>query len=125
MGFGFGKKKKNISSDTTPAAADIKTTLDEDGNVEIVSKNFKMKPTQKLAEQPSSEGNIWICWGCGQPTDQDICPVCGKRSAQSNNTHTQGAVKNRIQFFRSPFLLYCNAVTAHRLHLFSLHSAKM
>ena len=54
MGFGFGKKKKNISSDTTPAAADIKTTLDEDGNVEIVSKNFKMKPTQKLAEQPSS-----------------------------------------------------------------------
>ena len=40
MGFGFGKKKKNISSDTTPAAADIKTTLDEDGNVEIVSKNF-------------------------------------------------------------------------------------
>ena len=57
MGFGFGKKKKNISSDTTPAAADIKTTLDEDGNVEIVSKNFKMKPTQKLAEQPSSEGD--------------------------------------------------------------------
>ena len=45
MGFGFGKKKKNISSDTTPAAADIKTTLDEDGNVEIVSKNFKMKRT--------------------------------------------------------------------------------
>ena len=29
MGFGFGKKKKNISSDTTPAAADIKTTLDD------------------------------------------------------------------------------------------------
>ena len=73
MGFGFGKKKKNISSDTTPAAADIKTTLDEDGNVEIVSKNFK------LAEQPSSEGDTWICWGCGQPTDQDICPVCGKK----------------------------------------------
>ena len=79
MGFGFGKKKKNISSDTTPAAADIKTTLDEDDNVEIVSKNFKMKPTQKLAEQPSSEGDTWICWGCGQPTDQDICPVCGKK----------------------------------------------
>ena len=53
--------------------------LDEDGNVEIVSKNFKMKPTQKLAEQPSSEGDTWICWGCGQPTDQDICPVCGKK----------------------------------------------
>ena len=52
---------------------------DEDGNVEIVSKNFKMKPTQKLAEQPSSEGDTWICWGCGQPTDQDICPVCGKK----------------------------------------------
>ena len=79
MGFGFGKKKKNISSDTTPAAADIKTTLDEDGNVEIVSKNFKMKPTQKLAEQPSREGDTWICWAV--------------RNAQSNNTHTQGAVK--------------------------------
>ena len=37
MGFGFGKKKKNISSDTTPAAADIKTTLDEDGNVEGIT----------------------------------------------------------------------------------------
>ena len=61
MGFGFGKKKKNISSDKAPAAADIKTTLDEDGNVEIVSKNFKMKPDSRTL--PSALPMIWtnIC----------------------------------------------------------------
>ena len=86
MGFGFGKKKKNISSDTTPAAADIKTTLDEDGNVEIVSKNFKMKPTQKLAEQPSSEGDTWICWDADSLRIR-ISVLSAVRNAQSNNTH--------------------------------------
>ena len=89
MGFGFGKKKKNISSDTTPAAADIKTTLDEDGNVEIVSKNFKMKPTQKLAEQPSSDGTL------GSAGDADslrirISVLSAVRNAQSNNNTHKG-----------------------------------
>lgn len=41
MGFGFGKKKKNISSDTTPAAADIKTTLDEDGKWRLFPKTSR------------------------------------------------------------------------------------
>jgi len=112
MGFGFGKNEEKVFHRTQlPPPQIIKTTLDEDGNVEIVSKNFKMKPTQKLEEQPSSEGDTWICWGCGQPTDQDICPVCGKKTHKVT-THThQGAVKkSRLSFFAALFSLYCNAV---------------
>ena len=80
MGFGFGKKKKKLRQSGDTAATDITTKLDADGNVEIISKNFKMKPIQKSAEQTGgSDTTTWICWGCGQPTDQDICPVCGKK----------------------------------------------
>lgn len=78
MGFGFGKKKKGKSDDVTPLNG-MQTKMDEDGNVEIVSKNFKMKPTQKPASETEDKGDTWICWGCGQPTNQDICPVCGKK----------------------------------------------
>lgn len=78
MGFGFGKKRKNRQTEDT-SVSDMQTKLDESGNVEIVSKNFKMKPTQKLTDDTKSSGDTWICWGCGQPTDQDICPVCGKK----------------------------------------------
>ena len=60
MGFGFGKKKKGKSDDVAPL-------------------NFKMKPTQKPAPETEGKGDTWICWGCGQPTNQDICPVCGKK----------------------------------------------
>lgn len=78
MGFGFGKKKKGKSDDVTPLNG-MQTKMGEDGNVEIVSKNFKMKPTQKPASETEDNGDTWICWGCGQPTNQDICPVCGKK----------------------------------------------
>ena len=78
MGFGFGKKKKAKPADDA-ALSGMQTTLDEDGNVEIVSKNFKMKPTQKPSTDTESSGSTWICWGCGQPTSQDVCPVCGKK----------------------------------------------
>ena len=92
MGFGFGKKKKNISSDTTPAAADIKTTLDEDGNVEIVSKNFKMKRHKSWRSNHPVKGTL------GSAGDADslrirISVLSAVRNAQSNNSHTQGAVK--------------------------------
>ncbi len=78
MGFGFGKKKKGKSDDVTPLNG-MQTKMGEDGNVEIVSKNFKMKPTQKPASETEDKSDTWICWGCGQPTNQDICPVCGKK----------------------------------------------
>ena len=61
MGFGFGKKKKNISSDTTPAAADIKTTLGSAGDAD----SLRIR----------------------------ISVLSAVRNAQSNNSHTQGAVK--------------------------------
>lgn len=78
MGFGFGKKKKNKPAEDSGMSG-IQTTLDENGNVEIVSKNFKMKPTQKPSEETTETGCTWICWGCGQPTDLDVCPICGKK----------------------------------------------
>lgn len=78
MGFGFGKKKKNKPAEDSGMSG-IQTTLDENGNVEIVSKNFKMKPTQKPSEETTETGYTWICWGCGQPTDHDVCPICGKK----------------------------------------------
>ncbi len=78
MGFGFGKKKKTKPAEDA-ALSGMQTKLDEDGNVEIVSKNFKMKPTQKLSTDAESSSDTWICWGCGQPTNQDVCPVCGKK----------------------------------------------
>lgn len=78
MGFGFSKRKRSRTA-AEAAATDMTTTLDESGNMEIVSKNFKMKATQKPADDAGSSGDTWICWGCGQPTGQDICPVCGKK----------------------------------------------
>lgn len=78
MEFGFGKKKKSKPAEDA-TLTDMQTTLDENGNVEIVSKNFKMKPTQKTSEGTTETGDTWICWGCGQPTSQDVCPVCGKK----------------------------------------------
>lgn len=81
MGFGFNRKRKGKAA-VEVAAADVMSTTDKDGNVEIVSKNFKMKTTQKPAEDTDSNGETWICWGCGQPTDKDICPVCGKKKTK-------------------------------------------
>ena len=40
MGFGFGKKKKSKPAEDA-TLTDMQTTLDENGNVEIVSKNFR------------------------------------------------------------------------------------
>lgn len=81
MGFGFNRKKREKAS-VEAAAADMTTTTDKDGNVEIVSKNFKMKATQKPSSGDAEAGDTWICWGCGQPTNQDICPVCGKKKTK-------------------------------------------
>lgn len=81
MGFGFNRKKKGKGTSEV-AAADMLATTDKDGNVEIVSKNFKMKATQKPAIGTDSTGETWICWGCGQPTSQDVCPVCGKKKTK-------------------------------------------
>ena len=78
MGFGFGKKRKSKPAEDATLTG-MQTTLDENGNVEIVSKNFKMKPTQKASDGTTETGDTWICWGCGQPTSQDVCPVCGKK----------------------------------------------
>jgi rubrerythrin len=79
MVFGFNKlnkKKKTVAStDSTGMVA----TTDEDGNVEFVSKNFKMKATPKPENSSSTDGDTWICWGCGQATSLDVCPVCGKK----------------------------------------------
>lgn len=78
MGFGFNKKKKKKSSENSCTSA-VRTTLDKAGNVEIISKNFKMKATQKSDESSEEAGDSWVCWGCGQSTTKDICPVCGKK----------------------------------------------
>lgn len=81
MGFGFNRCKKSKAADRS-AASNVTTTFDQSGNVEIVSKNFKMKTTQKADEDAEPAGSTWICWGCGQPTSQDICPVCGKKKTK-------------------------------------------
>lgn len=78
MAFGFGKKNKKNNA-RNASSSNLSNTLDESGTVEIVSKNFKMVPTQKLCTPPEEDGERWICWGCGQPTTKDICPVCGKK----------------------------------------------
>lgn len=78
MGFGFNKKKKKKNAENSCTSA-VQTTFDKAGNVEIVSKNFKMKTTQKPEETSEAAGDSWVCWGCGQSTTEDACPVCGKK----------------------------------------------
>jgi rubrerythrin len=82
MGLKFWKKKKENTVVNT--ASDVKTIVNENGNVEIVSKNFTIttNSTSKLASpMPGSEpeGDTWTCWGCGHSNTGDTCTVCGKK----------------------------------------------
>lgn len=79
MGIKFIKKKKGeVVAANVPA--DLKTTVDKDGNVEIVSKNFTMTTSQQPKREP--ETVEWICWGCGHVNSGDVCEVCGKKRVQ-------------------------------------------
>lgn len=76
MGIKFIKKKKSeVAAANT--SADLKTTVDKDGNVEIISKNFTMTTNQ----QPKRETETveWTCWGCGHVNNGEVCEVCGKK----------------------------------------------
>ena len=79
MGKKFIKKKKSeVAAANT--LADLRTTVDKDGNVEIVSKNFTMTTSQ----QPKKEAGAseWTCWGCGHVNSGEVCEVCGKKRVQ-------------------------------------------
>lgn len=63
----------------------VKGTVNPNGPVEIVSKNFTMTTnpnTKKLTCHDSTSVNEhvkWVCWGCGHTNSDDVCSVCGKK----------------------------------------------
>jgi len=78
MGIKFIKKKKSeVAAANT--LADLKTTVDKDGN-EIVSKNFTMTTSQQ--PKKGTEASEWTCWGCGHVNSGEVCEVCGKKRVQ-------------------------------------------
>ncbi len=62
-----------------------KGTVNPNGHVEIVSKNFTMTTNPNTKKTKSEDASTvissatWICWGCGHTNTEDICSVCGKK----------------------------------------------
>ena len=76
MGIKFIKKKKSeVAAANT--LADLRTTVDKDGNV---SKNFTMTTSQQPKKE--AEASEWTCWGCGHVNSGEVCEVCGKKRVQ-------------------------------------------
>lgn len=87
------KKKKKLTGHQNPAPKDltpkVETIVNEEGTVELKSKNFTITPSQKTDIPDSISGSdnrdaaaTWQCWGCGSINTEPVCPVCGKKRAQ-------------------------------------------
>lgn len=82
MGIKFIMKKKSELAGTN-CSSDIKTTVNKDGHVEIVSKNFTMTTNQQAKKDTEdTSAPTWTCWGCGHVNTADTCEVCGKKRVQ-------------------------------------------
>lgn len=71
-------KKKTAYTETDHTPVDMKTTVKEDGNLEIVSKNFTMTTNTLTSKSAEETAATWTCWGCGHINTGDTCQVCGK-----------------------------------------------